>query len=353
MAEVKHFLSFADYTKEEILDLMNVTLTLKEAYEKGIRPPLLKDMSLAMLFAMESTRTRVSFEAAMTQLGGHALFLSTKATHAGAHETWKETAAVISSMCDGISARINDSSVLEALAENSTVPVINMLDSARHPSQVIADLLTIIERKPKHKKLEDVVFMYIGDCSSNEDSPYSCCVTLKAQEELFSKLGMTIVLCSPKEYSIGDDWRAHIEAQCAESGGKLIVTDDPYEYIDQVDFIYTGVTWYYDVRLPEELAKKTFYPRYSVNADLLSKAKPSTWVMHFLPGNRGWEITDDVWDGPQSALLPQAENRLHAEKGILAYLLYPHRAHPSKQMEDYYLGKLEDMLTVREPNYQY
>ena len=253
-------------------------------------------------------------------------------------------------MCDGISARINDSSVLEALASNSTVPVINMLDSARHPSQVIADLLTVIERKPKDKSLKDVVFMYIGDCSSNENSPYSCCVTLKAQEELFSKLGMTIVLCSPKEYSIGDDWRAHIEAQCAESGGKLIVTDDPYAYIDQVHLYRRHLVLR---RAPSGRA---------CQVDVLSQVlrqcraheqgKADRGSAHFL-GKRGWEITDDVWDGPQSALLPQAENRLHAEKGILAYLLYPHRTHPSKQMEDYYLGKLENMLTVREPNYAY
>lgn len=352
MAKVRHMLNFEDYTKDDIMDLMNVTITLKEAYEKGIRPPLLKDMSLAMLFAMESTRTRVSFEAAMTQLGGHALFLSTKATHAGSHETWKETSAVLSSMCDGISARINDSSVLKALADNSTVPVINMLDSARHPSQVIADLLTIIERKPKDKKLEDVVFMIIGDTSTNEDSPYSCDVVFKAHEEIFSKLGMTIILCSPSEFSIDPVWRKKVEAQCAQSGGKLIVTDDPYAYIGEADFIYTGVTNYYDVRLPQELAS-SFYPKYQVNAQLMAKAKPTAWVMHYLPGIRNAEITDEVWDGPQSALLPQAENRLHAEKGILAWLLYPHRKHPTEAMTNYYMGKLEDMLTKRDPNYKY
>ena len=350
MAEVKHFLSFADYTKEEILDLMNVTLTLKEAYEKGIRPPLLKDMSLAMLFAMESTRTRVSFEAAMTQLGGHALFLSTKATHAGAHETWKETAAVISSMCDGISARINDSSVLEALAENSTVPVINMLDSARHPSQVIADLLTIIERKPKHKKLEDVVFMYIGDCSSNEDSPYSCCVTLKAQEELFSKLGMTIVLCSPKEYSIGDDWRAHIEAQCAESGGKLIVTDDPYEYIDQVDFTFSDAWWYHGAESDDFKGRRLglLLPKYQVNQALVDAGKPTLGVMHCLPGFRDFEITSEVWDGPNSLLFEEAENRLHAEKAICTWFMYGQQK--SAALQAYHQGAIEDFVNEASPS---
>lgn len=353
MGKVRHFLGFDDYSKEEIMDLMDITMMLKEAEEKGIRLPLLKDMSLGMLFAMESTRTRVSFEAGMTQLGGHALFLNTKATHAGAHETWKETGAVLSSMCDAVAARINSREILLSLAESSTVPVINMLDSARHPSQVIADLLTIIERKPKDKELKDIVFMIIGDTSTNEDSPNSCDVVYKAHEELFSKLGMTVILCSPKEYTIDPEYRKVIEAQMEESGGKLILTDDPYEYIGEADFVYTGVTYYYDVRIPEELAKKTFYPKYQVNQQLMDKAKPSCWVMHYLPGNRNCEITDEVWDGPQSALLPQAENRLHAEKGILAYLMYPLKKNPSKHLIDHYMGKAEDLLTKRDPNYKY
>lgn len=354
MAEIKHFLGFDNWSKEEIMDMMDITMLLKEAREKGVRLPLLKDQNLAMMFAMESTRTRVSFEAAMTELGGHAMFLNTKTTHAGQMETWKETGAVISSMVDAIAIRINDSSIVHTIAENSSVPVINMMDSARHPSQVIADLLTIMERKPKDKELKDVVFMYIGDTTSNEASPYSCCVTLKAHEELFSKLGMTMILCSPKEWQIQDDeWKAHIEAQFAESGGKLIVTDDPYEYIGEADFIYGGMTWYYDVRIPEDIAKAAFYPKYSVDATLMAKAKPTAWVMHFLPGNRGYEITDEVWDGPQSALLPQAENRLHAEKSILAYLMYPRRKQPSQALTDHYMGLAEDLLTKREPNYNY
>lgn len=320
--EVRHFIETDDFTKEEYLEMLKVIKTLKDAESKGIRLPLLKDQSLAMMFDQPSTRTRVSFEAAMTQLGGHALYLETKTLHCGEdRETIKDTAQVLSGMCDAIEIRTESQDTIIELAKYAGVPVFSGMSSkCMHPTQALCDLFTMTEYMEEDKEIEDLVYMFIGDNSVLGDNIGGVCRT---EARLLSKMGVTFISCAPKEAEMAPEDVAYCKAEMEKSGGKFIQTNDPYEYIDQVDFIATDAWWYHGSDHLKDKKIATFYPMYAVNKELLAKAKPSVKVMHNLPGNRGYEIADDVWDSEQSILIPQAENRLHTEKGLLVYFMYP------------------------------
>ena len=334
--KVRHFIETDDFTKEEYLEMMEVIRTLKEAEKRGIRLPLLKDQSLAMMFDQPSTRTRVSFEVAMTQLGGHALYLETKTLHCGEdRETIKDTAQVLSSMCDGIEIRTQYQDTIIELAKYSTVPVFSGMSSkCMHPTQALCDLFTMTEYLPEGKKLEDIVYMFIGDNSVLGEYIGGVCRT---EGRLLSKMGVTFISCAPKEAEMAPEDVAYCKREMEKSGGKFIQTNDPYEYIGDIDFIATDAWWYHGSDHLKEKKIKTFFPKYSINSELLSKAKPTIKVMHNLPGNRGYEISDDVWDGPNSILIPQAENRLHTEKGLLVYFMYPllKEKQARREMESY------------------
>ena len=316
---VRHFLTLADFSKEELTSMLELIGELKTLEEKGIRLPLLKDMSLGMMFDQPSTRTRVSFEVAMSQLGGHALFLESKTLHVGEdRETIADTAKIISSMCDLMMVRTETQETIEEMAMHASVPVLNgmtLLDL--HPTQALCDVFTMMEHMPPNKtKVEDLVCMFISNNASDGD--FAECV-FKSQCRIMMKLGMTVIGAAPPEYFMSKEEEAYIRAEMEQSGGKLILTEDPLEYMDQVDFITTDSWWYHGTDDLKEKNLAIFHPKYQINQDLLNHGPAHCKVLHCLPGNRGYEITNDVWDGPQSLLFEEAENRLHTQRGLLAW----------------------------------
>ena len=230
-------------------------------------------------------------------------------------------------LADAVMIRSLSQQVIDEFVAASTVPVISGMSCAEfrsdgfgsqeqhHPTQVIADLITMIERKPKGKQLSDLTFMWLGDGADGFD-----CVFMD-HLSLFPRLGIRVICAAPKKYWPSDEMLAKCRAQAAEDGnGEIICTDDPLQYASETDFFYTGVVNYHKFGVSEEEAFQVFYPKYQINEELMAHAPKTAWVLHYLPGNRNWEMTDAVWDGPQSALLPLGENRLYAQRGILVYI---------------------------------
>jgi putrescine carbamoyltransferase len=331
---VKHFLHIQDFTKSELLEIIDLIQRIKAADKDGVQLDLLKGASLAMLFEEPSTRTRVSFEVAMTELGGHALYLKPGEIHLGVRETIADTARVLSRMCDVIEARtLKHQTVLE-LAKYATVPVINGLTDFNHPTQVVCDLVTMIEHIPAGKTLEELNVTFIGDATNVLSSLMFIC----------TKMGMHFTHAAPKAYQPPIEWRQVAEANCSASGGRLTITEDPLTAVKQADFIYTDLWWWVgqEAEIPERRA--AFMPKYQVNMDLLKQAPPNCKVMHCLPASRGVEATDEVLDSPRSIIFDQSENRLHTEKGLLVYFVYPILKRPSTERVKYHQQNVADFI---------
>jgi len=342
-----HLLLIADHTKEEYLQIFEIIRLLKDAHKQGVQPQLLKNKVIGMLFADSSLRTRVSFETAATLLGGHAEFLSINNLHAGqGNESMRDTAEVLSRMVDLVLIRTEEQETMEEFAKYSFTPVINGSCLQSHPTQVICDVFTMMEHLPD-KRLEDMKVMFIGD-NSNEFHRFV--PVQRSMMALCAILGMTYIACSPEVMLPSGSDRKMFEALAAESGGKLIVTMEPDEYIADADFIVTEVMTFkgmqeYHGYTDEEftrIRKDLLYPKYQVNKELLKKAKPNVGVMHCMPGNRDDEITSEVWDGPNSVLFEEAENRLHTQKGLLAWFLYGQEK--SSALYNYHTGIVENQL---------
>ena len=338
-----HMLDDADFTREEYLAMIELCQMLKRAHYQGVQVPLLKDKVLGMMFDQPSTRTRVSFETAMTKLGGHAEFLEFKTLHVGEdHETMRDTAEVISRMVDAIMIRTAEQQVIEDFAKYSYVPVINGCSLDMHPSQVLCDVLTMREHLPE-TPFEDMVFMNMGDCNRAYDR---FCPTQGSMWRVAALLGMTYICCGPKEMWICEEdqqvfWEV---AERSGMGAKLLFTEDPYEYIDQVDFTFSDAWWYHGAE-GEDFKKRRLdllLPKYQVNQALVDAGKPTLGVMHCLPGFRDFEITSEVWDGPNSLLFEEAENRLHAEKAICTWFMYGQQK--SEALQAYHQGAIEDFV---------
>ncbi len=311
--ELRHFIDTQDFSKAELLDLIELIRMIKMADKEGATPKLLQDVSLAMLFEEPSTRTRISFEVGITELGGHALYLKPGEIHLGVRESLSDTAKVISRYVDVIMARTLKHETMLGLAEHATVPVINGLTDYNHPTQVVCDVLTMIEHAQPGKKLEDFNVTFIGDATNVLSSLMLIC----------TRLGMHFTHAAPKKYQAPQQWLDWANENCRESGGTVCVTDDPVEAVKEADFIYTDLWWWVgqEAEIPERRA--AFMPRYQVNMELLKKAPAHCKFMHCLPASRGVEATDEVMDSPQSVIFDQAENRLHTEKGLLVWLVYP------------------------------
>ncbi len=306
MGSKRDLVSILD-VKDDLVGLLELAASIKNRTKAGEPYEPLRGKSLAMIFEKASTRTRVSFEVGMTQLGGHALFLSPSDLQLGRGETIADTARVLSRYVDGIMYRaFRRENVLE-LARNASVPVINGLDDKEHPCQVIADLFTILEHRRSFKGAK---LAYVGDGNN-------VCNSLLIGAAI---VGMDVTAACPSGYEPDAELLATARRIGKESGSKIHVVADPVAAVQHADVVYTDVWVSMGQEKEKEQREKVFRP-YQVNSTLLDHAKKDAVVMHCLPAHRGLEITDDVMDGPQSIVLDQAENRLHAQKAILSRLL--------------------------------
>lgn len=331
---LRHFIDTQDFSKEELLKIINLTRRIKAADKAGCTPKLLQDASLAMIFEEPSTRTRVSFEVAMTELGGHALYLKPGEIHLGVRESMYDTAKVLSRMCDGIFARTLKHATMTELAKHADVPVINGLTDYNHPTQVVCDVTTMLEHMPAGKKMEELNVTFIGDATNVLSSLMFIC----------TKMGMHFTHAAPKKYQAPQEWLEAAQQNCRQSGGDLVVTEDPVFAVREADFIYTDLWWWVgqEDQIPERRA--AFMPDYQVNLGLFEKAPGHCKFMHCLPASRGVEATDEVMDHPRSIIFDQSENRLHTEKGLLAYFLYPRLKQPTAQERQAHQTEIEALL---------
>lgn len=326
---IRHFIDTQDFTRQELLDLVELIFLLKNADREGVRPKLLQDASLAMIFEEPSTRTRISFEVAMTQLGGHALYLKPGEIHLGEREAIVDTSRVISRMVDGIMARTLKHATLVELADAASVPVINGLTDTLHPTQVVCDLVTMIEHAPAGRRLEDLQVTFIGDATNVFSSLMFIC----------TQMGMHFTHAAPVRYQPPEDWRRIAEANCRASGATLTITEDVRAAVQQADFIYTDLWWWMgqEGEIPERRA--AFMPDYQVTMELMRQAPAHCKFMHCLPASRGVEVTSEVMDSAQSIIYDQSENRLHTEKGLLVWLLSPQLKRPTPALLSSYTDR--------------
>lgn len=301
---MKHYIDFhEDVGIEELNYLLDIAADMKAKVKTGIEHHYLKGKTLAMIFTKSSTRTRVSFEVGMYQLGGHALYLSNDAIQIGRGETIHDTAKVLSGMVDGIMIRTFSHQDVVDLAKYGSIPVINGLTDDQHPTQMLADLLTIKEVKGDLKGLK---LAYIGDGNNVANSLLQAC----------AKAGMDIAVASPKDYTCPQKYVDQALEDAAVTGSKVLMTTDPYEAAKDADVLYAD-TWT-SMGQEEEKAKRVeIFKDYQINKDLFSIADKDAIFLHCLPAYRGYEVTEDIIDGPRSYVFQEAENRLHAHKAIL------------------------------------
>ena len=303
----RDFLAIADYSAEEIKEMLDLALDLKKEYFSHGNQPILSGKVLGMIFNKPSLRTRISFDMAMRHLGGDALFISPAEIGLGQRESIADVARVMAGYVQGIMARVFEHDHVIELAKYSSVPVINGLSDYNHHCQAMPDVLTIYE---KFSKLEGLNVVFIGDGNNVAVSLMHAC----------AKLGMNFSIASPEGYDIPAAAWESAEKMASESGSRLDAFRDPVESVKGKDVIYTD-TWVSMGQEEEAERRKKVFPPFQVNSDLVSKANKDVIVLHCLPAHRGYELTDEVADGPHSVIFPQAHNRLHAQKAILVKLL--------------------------------
>jgi len=304
---MEHLLTLADLSPREIQNILGVARGLRDEWQEGGNEPLLAGKALGMLFQKPSLRTRVSFERAMQQLGGTALYLSPNEVQLGQRESIPDVARVLSRYVDGIMARVFGHDDIVQLAAFASVPVINGLSDKYHPCQALGDFLTIWDAKGC---FENINIAFIGDGNNVAHS-----LMLAA-----AKLGANFTIGCPSGYEPAGDVLELAEETAALTGARISVVHEAAEAARDADVLYTDVWTSMGQEAEAEKRRAVFRP-YQVNSSLLAKARPDAIVMHCLPAHRGEEITDDVADGPQSVIFDQAENRLHAQKAVLALLL--------------------------------
>jgi len=303
---MKHFVTLAEASVEELEHLLDVSARLKKQYkETGRNDPILAGKTLAMIFEKPSLRTRVSFAVAMTHVGGNGLLLRNEEVGLGSREPVQDVARVLSSMCDGIMARTFEHQKVVDLAKWSTVPVINGLTDYSHPCQAMADLMTLRER---FGVLEGRTLVFVGDGNNVARSLAMGC----------GKFGMRFVLASPSSYQLPQEDVDYVMEHLPDMDFEII--SDPMEAVGNADCIYTD-TWVSMGQEAEKARRVKDFAGYQVDEKLLAAAPKHAVVLHCLPAYRGLEISDAAMEGPQSLIFPQAENRLHFQKGLLAVLM--------------------------------
>jgi ornithine carbamoyltransferase len=306
---MQHFLAVADLSPHELEDLLELAIRLKKERAKGGNKPILAGKVLGMLFQKPSLRTRVSFDMAMRHLGGDALYLSPNEVGLGQRESIADVARVLSGYLDGIMARVFDHQHVVELAKWSRVPVINGLSDYNHPCQALADALTIRE---KFGSLRGLHVAYVGDGNNVATSLL----------HISAKLGAHFAIASPEGYDLPADVVQKGREFGRAAGSDVSTMRNAREAVRGAHVIYTD-TWTSMGQEAEAETRKRIFPPYQVNASLVALADPQVIVLHCLPAHRGQELTDEVADGPHSAIFPQAENRMHAQKALLMRLLAP------------------------------
>jgi ornithine carbamoyltransferase len=300
----KDFLALNQYTKEELDALLALARDLKAKQKNGVEHPLLKGKSVALIFEKSSTRTRISFEVGVYQLGGQPLFISSGTSQMGRGEPIKDTARTISRYCDGVMIRTYGQEIVEEFAKYSSVPVINGLTDLCHPCQVMADLLTVMEHK---RTWEGLKFAWVGDGNNMANTWI----------EAAAILGFELALACPQGYE--PDRHVWEWAQ-AKAPGRITITEDPEEAVRDADVLNTDV-WASMGQEAEQKKREIAFQGYCLTDELLGLAKPDCIVLHCLPAHRGEEIADSVIEGPRSVVWDEAENRLHVQKAIMATLM--------------------------------
>ena len=296
----RHFISLLDLSTDELLSVLDRADELKKEVKAGQASQVMQGKTLALLFDKSSTRTRVSFEAGMNQMGGSALFLSPVDAQVGRGEPIEDTARVISSMVDIIAIRTGSHGNIIRFAEYSRVPVINALTNFNHPCQLLADMMTVRE---KLGRVNDIEVAYIGD---GNNMCHSWMIAAR-------QFDFNIKIAVPE----GFEPEADLLQACKD---KVTLTDQPLEAIRDVDVVVTD-TWISMGQEDEKQQRKQAFEGYTVDAKLMENASPDAIFLHCLPAYRGYEVTEDVLDGPQSAVWDEAENRLHAQKALIEFLL--------------------------------
>ena len=299
-----HFLAIADVPAEQIVRLLDRAVELKRTRRSPAQP--LRGRSLVQIFEKPSLRTRLSFDIAMAELGGHSSYLSPAEVGLGRRESVADVARVVARMVDAVVLRTYSHETVEEFARHSAIPVVNGLSDLEHPCQALADVLTVRERKG----LRGVRAAYVGD-GNNVAHSFMLCA---------AKAGLSVRVASPSGYEPQPRFIELAQSAARTSGAKIEIGNDPLAAVEGADVVYTDV-WTSMGQEAEYERRRRAFAGFQVNAALLARAKPDAIVMHDLPAHRGEEVTDDVIDGPQSAVFDQAENRLHAQKAVLAVLL--------------------------------
>ena len=302
----RNVVDLADFERAELRQFLDTAHDLKRKQKQGETHELLKGKSMAMIFMKSSTRTRVSFEVGMTQLGGHALFLQPSGTQLGRGETIADTAQALGRYCDVIMARVFGHEEVIELAKFAGVPVVNGLSDLLHPCQIMADMMTIEEHK---SKLEGLKISYVGDSNNVSNSIMQGCTIM----------GMDVTIGSPEGYTPSADIMKKATVLSKKYGTTMTVENNPVEAVKGADVIYTDT--FFSMGQEKSKEKEDALMPFQVNKTLVGKAKGDTIVMHCLPAHRDEELTSEVMDGPHSVVFDQAENRLHAQKGILALIV--------------------------------
>jgi len=303
----RHFISLHDFTQEELWQIFKTTEMMKLKQKMGEPFQPLKGKTLGMIFQKASTRTRISFEVGMWQLGGYALFLSANDLQLKRGETIADTARVLSRYVDGIMIRTYAHQDVLDLAKYGSIPIINGLTDLLHPCQVAADLFTIWEKK---NRLQGLKLVYIGDGNNMAHSLLFGC----------AKMGLDVTICSPSGYQPDAEIVRKAKEDALLTGAKVVITSDVTEGVRNADVVYTDV-WASMGQEAEHAKRVKDLMPYQVNAELMKLAKPDALFLHCLPAHRNEEVTDEVIDGPQSVVWDEAENRLHVQKAIMALVM--------------------------------